>query len=352
MSPDENMSLALGLVLFSFLVTGALIVPFIDLLYKLRLTRRAEAPKKGKVPLFDKLHDKKAGTPVGGGILLVSLITIIFMLIFPFANHMGIKIQSAHQNINAELFVIYFTFISFGILGLFDDLVKIFGKMRKGAIGMWVGISRRFKFLLQIVLALIVGYVLYVHLGIHDVYLPLIDKQITLGPLYVPFAAFVIVSFTNAFNVTDGLDGLSSGLLIICLGVFSAIAAENLDTPLTLFLALSVGSLIAFLYFNIWPARLMLGDSGALAFGAMLGVIGLLTGSIIALVVIGGVFVIEIVSSAIQMLGWRLLKRPIFVLAPIHHAFLAKGWEEPKIVMRAWLMGLVLGLFGLWLATI
>jgi len=110
--------------------------------------------------------------------------------------------------------------------------------------------------------------------------------------------------------------------------------------------------LIAFIYFNVWPARIFLGDAGALSFGAMLGVIGLLTGSLIALVVIGGIFVVEIASSAIQIFGWRVLKRPIFKLAPLHHTLLAKGWEEPKIVMRAWMTGLILAIFGLWLATI
>jgi len=119
-----------------------------------------------------------------------------------------------------------------------------------------------------------------------------------------------------------------------------------------MFIAISVGALIAFLYFNVWPARIFLGDAGALSFGAMLGVIGLLTGSIIALFVIGGVFFIEIASSAVQMIGWKYLKKPIFPLAPIHHAFLLKGWEEPKIVMRAWLVGVILAIFGLWLAVI
>ena len=109
---------------------------------------------------------------------------------------------------------------------------------------------------------------------------------------------------------------------------------------------------MAFLYFNIWPARIFLGDAGALSFGAMLGLMGLLTGSIVALVVIGGLFVIEIMSSAIQIMGWRFFKRPIFPLAPIHHSLLAIGWEEPKIVMRAWLAQVVLAIFGLWLATI
>jgi phospho-N-acetylmuramoyl-pentapeptide-transferase len=197
-----------------------------------------------------------------------------------------------------------------------------------------------------------VGFLLYNNLGIQIVNIPLLHIVIRLGPWYIPFAALVIVSFSNAFNITDGLDGLAGGLLLICLGAFGIIVAGHLDTPLSLFIALWLGSLVAFLYFNVWPARLFLGDAGALSFGAMLAVIGHLSGSIIALLIIGGAFVIEVASSAIQMAGWKFFNKPIFPIAPIHHSFLALGWKEPKIVMRAWLLGLMLAIFGLWLATI
>jgi phospho-N-acetylmuramoyl-pentapeptide-transferase len=173
-----------------------------------------------------------------------------------------------------------------------------------------------------------------------------------MGVWYIPFSAFVIISFTNAFNITDGLDGLSTGLLLICLAAFGIIVSGNLDTPLSLFISLWTGALIAFLYFNIWPARVWLGDSGALAFGATLAIIGLLTGSIVALVVMGGIFVLEVASSGIQILSYKFRKKPLFSIAPLHNAFLAKGWEEPKIVMRAWLLGIMLAIFGLWLSVI
>lgn len=351
MAAPNSISLALGLVIFSFLLSSASIVPFIDLLYKLKLIRKKEAPKKGKVPLFDKLHDIKAGTPVGGGILLILIVTGLFFLIFPVSQYMGVYIQSAY-GLRDELFVIFFTFISFGLLGLYDDLIKIFGKPKKGTLGMSLGISSRAKFLLQWALGLFIGYLVYTRLGIDIIHIPLVDITFKIGYWYIPFTAFVLVSFSNAFNITDGLDGLASGLLMICLIAFGVIAASNLDTPLSLFIALWVGALMAFLYFNTWPARIFLGDTGALSFGATLGVIGILTGALAALVVIGGVFVIEIASSAIQIFGWRVFNKRIFPLAPIHHTFLAIGWEEPKIVMRAWLAGIILAVFGLWLATI
>lgn len=350
--PTTNfLPLVLGLVIFSFLIMSVLVVPFINLLYKLHFTRRKEAPKNGKIPLFDKLHDIKAGTPIGGGVLLIVTVSTLFALLFPFASRMGIFIHSSYD-LRWELFIIFFTFISFGLLGMFDDVVKMFGKPSHGVLGLWFGLRRRQKFVLQWFFALIIGYLIYNNLGIHFIYIPLVGETINLGIWYIPFAALTIVSFTNAFNITDGLDGLASGLLLICLTAFSIIVAGSLDTPLSIFLALWIGAMIAFLYFNVWPARIFLGDTGALSFGAMLGVIGLLTGSIIALVVIGGIFVIELVSSAIQIAGWKILKRPIFKLAPFHHTLLARGWEEPKIVSRAWLAGIILAIFGLWLATI
>jgi len=343
--------LALGLIIFSFSITSLLVVPFINLLYRLRITRRIEAPKKGKVPLFDKLHDKKAGTPVGGGILLILIVTLIFVAIFPFASHMGIHIRSAYQ-FRYEVIILIFTFIAYGLLGMLDDLVKIFGKPRAGPLGMWIGLSRKVKFAFQALLAIVVSYAIYSNLGVQMIHIPLIDIVIDLGIWYVPFSAFIIVTFANAYNITDGLDGLSTGLLMICLIAFGVIAAGTLDFPISVFIAIWLGAIIALLYFNVWPARIFLGDAGALSFGATLAVIGLLTGSIFALFVIGGIYLIELASSAIQIFGWRVLKKPIFPLAPIHHTFLAIGWEEPKIVARAWLAGIMLAIFGVWLATI
>ena len=351
MNIPNILPLALGLVIFSFLITSVLIVPFIDLLYKLKFTRRKEAPKSGKIPLFDRLHDIKAGTPVGGGVLLIALVCILFAVLFPLAARLGVFIKTAY-NPRWELIVIFFTFISFGLLGLSDDYLKMFAKPSQGILGLWFGLRRRQKFILQWILAFIVGFLIYNNLGIHIVHMPLVGKVYDLGVWYVPFAAFVIVSFTNAFNITDGLDGLSTGLLLICLAAFGIIVSSHLDTPLSLFIALWIGSLVAFLYFNIWPARIWLGDTGALAFGATLAIIGLLTGSIVALIVMGGIFIIEVASSGIQILSWKYRKRPFFQIAPVHNLFLARGWEEPKIVMRAWLMGIMLAIFGLWLSTI
>jgi len=338
----------LGLVLVSFLVNAAAIVPFVDLLYYLSFTRKKEAPKKGKIPEVDKMHDWKAGTPIGGGILIVALTTITYLLtiLFSFKNW---KNRSIYPFVD-EVHILLLTFLGFALLGLYDDWTKIFGKPFKGKIGLKFGISGKTKFILQWALGFLIGAFLYFNLGLDFVHIPFTSVVIFMNWLFIPFAAFVIVSFSNAYNITDGLDGLSVGLLLIALVAFMTISSSNLDMPLSIFLAVWIGALIAFLYFNIYPARIMLGDAGALSFGATLGVIGLLTGKIFALVFIGGIFVVEVVSSLIQMTSLKLFNKKVFSLAPLHHTFETLGWPEPKIVMRAWLAGVILAIFGLWLA--
>lgn len=343
------LTLALGIIIFSFFITSIFVVPFIDLLYKINFIRRREGAARNK-SLFDKLHDKKAGTPIGGGILILAVVTILFAIIFPLLYKVGVVVESSF-NLGNELFIIFFSFISFGLLGVLDDFVKIFGKPQ-GPGSTAFGLTRNQKFLIQWILGFIIGYLLFSRLGISYIYVPVVKLTVHMGLLFIPFAAFVIVFFANAFNFTDGLDGLASGLLVIYLIAYIVIAATNLDTPVFLFVALWIGSLLSFLYFNIWPARIFLGDTGSLAFGSTIAVVGLLVGNVPTLFVVGGIFVIEATSSAIQIIGIKFFKRKIFPLAPIHHTFLAIGWEEPKIVMRAWIAGIVLAIFGLWLALI
>src|SRR5258708_25109280 len=207
--------LALGFIIFSFLINSVLIVPFINLLYKLKLTRRVEGGKDSK-SLFDKLHDAKAGTPTGGGVLLVGSTVILFAILFPIISYLGVFVHTSYH-LGHELFVIFFTFVAFGLLGLLDDYVKIFGKGREGRLGASFGLSKRTKFGIQFILAGIVSFWLYKFLGIHFIHIPLLAHVVDLGIFYIPFSMAVIVFFTNAFNFTDGLDGLASGLLVIYL---------------------------------------------------------------------------------------------------------------------------------------
>jgi len=339
----------IGLVLSSFLINAIGIIPFINFLYAIKFTRRVEGKNKGrKKSKFDKMHDWKAGTPIGGGILIIVIVSILYLLVTTLLNQ-ELKAYCMFPFIE-EVHIILFTFIGFGLLGLYDDWLKIFGKPSKGILGSKFGLSGKMKFIIQWFLALLIGSFLYFNLGLDFVHLPFIGIVIPLGVLFIPFAAFVIVAFSNAFNITDGLDGLSCGLLFIGLVAFMVISLASLDLPLIIFLSLLIGALLAFLYFNVFPARIWLGDAGALSFGAILGVTGLLTGKVFALVFIGGLFVLEVSSSLLQLFWKRFFGKKLLPIAPLHLTFQLMGWQEPKIVMRAWLTAIVLAIFGLWLA--
>lgn len=344
-------ALYLGILIFSFVVTAIAIVPYIDLLYRLRLMRQDERQIvcNNDTVAFKKIHDmhsKKIGTPIGGGVLIVTVVTVLYALLFPLMRRLGIYITSGFE-LKSELNVLFFTFISYGLLGLYDDIVKVFGFGKTGFFGLRI----RHKFIIQIVLAVVISLMLHLNLGIDILNLPRIGV-LDLNLLFVPLSALIIVSFTNSFDFTDGLDGLSCGVLLICLLAFWTLSVTQLDTVLATFIALWVGALIAFLYFNVYPTRIWLGNAGGLAFGATLAVIGLLLGKVVALVIIGGIFVIEGGSSLIQILGFKLFKKRIFSIAPLHHALQLLGWEEPKIVMRAWLAAIMLAILGLWLALL
>ena len=259
------MALLLGLLLFSFIVTSIGIVPFINLLYKLKFQRAKQITKDAfgkRTPIFDKYHANKAGTPVGGGLLIIIVVSILFAAILPLLRTWGINITSVYHNYQAEINILFFTFLSFSILGLYDDVKKFFGFKESG----FFGIRLRTKLLLQIILATIIAAMMYYSLGISILHIPFVGT-FELGTLFIPFAAFVIVSFTNAVNITDGLDGLASGILMISLFGLWFLSASILDVPLAIFLAMWLGSLVAFLYFNVYPARIFMGDVGALSFG-------------------------------------------------------------------------------------
>lgn len=347
----NSIALFLGLLIFSFLITSIAIVPFINTLYALKF-QRAKQDKTTDVfgkttPIFNKFHQKKAGTPVGGGLLIIFVVALIFATILPILRILGVELTSNYLDYQGEVNVIFFTFLSFSILGLYDDIKKFFGFKQSG----FFGLRMRVKLLLQVILALISAGMLHFNLGIDFLYIPFIGT-FTLGWMFIPFATFVIVAFANAVNITDGLDGLAGGTLMISLFGLWLLSASILDVPLSVFLALWIGSLVSFLYFNVYPARIMLGDVGALSFGATLAVVGLLLGKIVALIIIGFIFVLEISSSLFQLLSKKFKNKKIIPAAPFHLTLQHYGWEEPKIVQRAWLVQIMLTLFGVWLAVI
>jgi phospho-N-acetylmuramoyl-pentapeptide-transferase len=340
----------LGILILSCLLTFGLMVPFINVLFKLKFTRKDEMNevRRGAPAAFYKIRKMQAQKPMlvtGGGILVATVVVLMFAVVTIYlALHKNLF--SGHP-LTGELAVIFFTFMGFGILGLYDDIIKIFGFAKTG----FFGLRMRHKFILQWVLGLVAALIIYFGLGVDFVYVPFIGL-LKLGILMIPLAAFMIVGFANAFDFTDGLDGLSGGLLMICLIAFWVIAMHDLDNVLSVFIAVWIGALISYLYFNIYPARIMLGNVGGMAFGATLAVIGLLSGKIVALLVIGGVFLAEGMSSLLQLFSKRFMKKRIFPIAPFHHWLQLIGWEEPKIVARAWLVGICLAIFGVWLAML
>lgn len=342
------MSIYLFTLIASFIFNFSLIIPFINLLYKLKLRRVPQVTRdlfNKLTPIFDRFHRKKAGTPVGGGILLV-VTTVILFLSFLFLFFLfKVPIVSNYQSIVSEVKILLFTFFSFALLGLYDDLRKIFFWQED----YFFGLRFRHKFVIQTLLALLISFWIFKELKVDIVNVPFFGVY-NLSFFYIFFAAFVIVAFANAVNISDGLDGLATGILLISLLAFWVISRSILDTPLSIFIAIWLGGLIAFLYFNIYPARLFMGDSGALSSGATLAVIGLLVGKNFALPIIGGIFVIEIFTSLVQLLGKKFLARKVFPVAPFHLWLQLRGWEEPKIVMRLWTISIMFAVFGLMIA--
>lgn len=336
------MAQLLGLTLLSLLITSLLIVPFIDFLYRIKLRRQEQKTVdlfNKPTPFFDKFSKWKVGTPFGGGLLIIVVVIVVSLW----------SIGLLNVEVNAwELFVILFTFISFGLLGLYDDAKKLVDKDNKFS---FFGLRFRHKFLLQWVLAFVPATILYTKLGYSFLFIRGFGLT-DIGIFYIPFAAFVIVSFVNAFNIADGLDGLAPGLLLIALVSFLAISYTNLDQGLAIFIAVLMGSITAFLYFNIYKARIWLGDVGSMSLGAALAIIGLLSGKTLTMAVIGGVFVLEVGSSLLQIFWKRVFGKKLFPVAPLHLYFQKRGWDEPKIVMRAWLVGVVFAILGLYLAFI
>jgi|CZKS01.1.fsa_nt_gi phospho-N-acetylmuramoyl-pentapeptide-transferase len=308
-----------------------------------------------------KSHMKKAGTPTMGGILIIISVVVPTLL---WANLR-----------NPYVWIALFGMASFGLIGFFDDYAKIRGKQNKG-------LSVREKFSFQVVAALIVGFIL---LSLHanklystsinvpffksfkpDLLIePLVHNWYTYPLAFAGFYAFmvlVIVGASDSVNLTDGLDGLAIGLMIIASGAMTMLTyvsgnaklAEYLDLArlpgageLTIFCGSMVGASIGFLWYNAHPAEIFMGDVGSLALGGALGVVAVLIKQEILLLFIGGVYVIEALSVILQVGSYKLRKKRIFKMAPIHHHFEALGWPESKIITRFWIAGLVMALFAL-----
>jgi len=342
------MSIYLFATVIAFAVNFLLIIPFINFLYRIKMQRQAQATKdafNNPTPVFDRFHQHKRGVPVGGGMLVAITTLVLFIGFLSLFFILRKPIQSNYPSMLGEAKILLLTLISFSLLGIYDDFRKIFIVHSR----QFFGLRLRHKLIVEIVLSLIIAFLLFNDLKIDIVHIPFFGV-FKLSFFYIVFAAFVIVAFANAVNITDGLDGLAAGVLMIAIMSFWAVARSILDVPTSIFIGVWLGGLIAFLYFNIYPARIMMCDAGALAFGATFAVVGLILGKTFSLPIIGGIFVIEIFTSLLQLVGKRFWHRKVFPVAPLHLWLQLKGWQEPKIVMRFWLVSILLAIFGLMVA--
>ena len=237
--------------------------------------------------------------------------------------------------------------VGFAILGAVDDWEGIHGK-RKGD-----GMRARTKFMFQVILALATAYVLKYVIDAPDMYLPGFFFEIEIGWLYVPIAAFIIVAESNAVNFTDGLDGLAGLIAATAIAAFGGIALMQEQIYLARFCFILVGALFGYLWFNVHPAQLIMGDTGSMALGSVLAVIALMTGQWPMLLIIGIIPLAEMLSVVIQILYFRATGgKRFFKMAPIHLHFELLGWSETQVVQRFWLIGLMAALIGIGLSQV
>ncbi|MBB1552087.1 phospho-N-acetylmuramoyl-pentapeptide-transferase [Candidatus Saccharibacteria bacterium] len=229
-------------------------------------------------------------------------------------------------------------------IGLIDDILNVWGSNRKDA-----GLRAPVKFAMIIALSGFLAWFFAIKLHFTTVMIPFIGN-FEIGYWMVPLFIFAIVATSNAVNISDGLDGLAGGLLSAAFGAFGIIALVQNQHNLAAFCFTVLGALLAYLWFNVYPARFFMGDVGSFAWGTSLGVVAMLTNSLLLLPVIGLIFVIEAGSSAIQIFSKKVFKRKVFISAPIHHHLEATGWEETKITMRFWIIGMVTAFVGIILA--
>jgi phospho-N-acetylmuramoyl-pentapeptide-transferase len=288
-------------------------------------------------------HSAKAGTPTMGGTLILLALTLSTVMLADIGNFYVV--------------IALLGTIAFGVCGFIDDYLKLKRKNSKG-------LNPRLKLMTQLALALIVAVILYVYPRFTtEIGFPFVKNiRPNLGIFYIPFAMLVIVGASNAVNLTDGLDGLAIGPVMIAAGAYAFIAylignakyAEYLQVPyvpgvgeLSVFCAAVVAAGLGFLWYNAYPAQMFMGDVGSLSLGAALGIVAVMTKNELLLIIIGGVFVIEALSVIFQVASYKLRRKRVFLMAPIHHHYELKGWKEPQIIVRFWIISFICAVVGL-----
>jgi phospho-N-acetylmuramoyl-pentapeptide-transferase len=305
--------------------------PLINLLRRWRIGKqvRVDGPTT---------HQMKVGTPTMGGLMILVPVLVITGVL-NLANLWGLTL------IGRSILVPMGVMAAYGLLGALDDLTGV----RRVPTGMLA----RHKFLWQTLLALITALVLHYGLNLRSVAVPGIPEKIDIGVWYIPIATFIIVATSNAVNLADGLDGLAGSLCTLAFAAYGVIAYLQGQTWLVAFDFTVVGGILAFLWYNAYPAQLFMGDTGSLALGATLGVVALMTGQWLLLPVVGAVFLAEALSDILQVAYFKLTKgKRLFRMAPLHHHFELLGWSETQVTQRFWLVGILMAMLGVALALI
>jgi phospho-N-acetylmuramoyl-pentapeptide-transferase len=321
--------LSVGSFLLSMLLTP--VYTLLAYRYKFWKKQRTTSTTGEKLQVFNKLHaDKfKRNIPTMAGIIAVSAITI---MTFSFNLERG------------QTWLPLAALIGGALVGLLDDIINIRGSGNGVA-----GLRSSLKFTMIIAIGLVLGWFFFAKIGATAIHVPFLGSWV-LGWLIVPLFAFVVVATSNAVNISDGLDGLAGGLLSISFTAFGVIALFQSQFLLAGFCFTVVGALLSYLWFNIYPARFFMGDTGSFAFGTSLGVVAMMTDTLFLLPIIGIVFVAEAGSSLIQITSKRVFKRKVFISAPIHQHLEASGWPETKVTMRFWVIAAVVSFIGILLA--
>ena len=326
-------SLVLALAGLSFMMTVIWGGPLLRILrhFKMGKIIRIEEPSG---------HFNKMGTPTMGGIMIIVPVAMLTILLNA-VSVIGLNF------FGSSLLVPLFAMLAFGLLGAVDDWQGL-NRNRKGE-----GMRSRTKFFVQIILAVILSIVIRYGLDAPELYLPGIPGEISLGIWYVPIATIIIAGMSNAVNFTDGLDGLAGSISATAFAAFGGLSLMQGQIFLARFCFIMVGALFGFLWFNVHPAELIMGDTGSLSLGASLAVVAFMTGHWIILPLIAIIPVSELFSVIIQVSYFKITKgRRFFKMTPIHLHYELSGWSETQIVQRFWLIGLLSAMLGIGLALV
>lgn len=296
-------------------------------------------------PVFTKIHKKKEGTPTMGGIL-IWLTVLITILVFSIIDFLNIPyIEKLNFLSRSETWLPLGSLVVAALVGLVDDFLNVYKIGPKGG-----GMRMRVRLMLYTLIAVGGAYWFYVKLGWDSIHIPAFG-DIVIGFWYVPLFILVIVATSFSVNEADGLDGLAGGILLNCFGAYAVISFIQGHYDLAIFCGAIVGALLAFLWFNIYPARFFMGDTGSMSLGVTLGVVAMLTDTVLVLPIIALPLVLESLSVLIQLPYKKMTGgKKIFHSTPIHHHFEAIGWPEPKVVMRFWVISLISATVGVTIA--